>query len=410
MFQTITDDRGNHLTAAFYAMLNVLLFAALLLAIGPASAQETEIQIDDDDSAAPTRILLGTADEELPAPIAGFATRTDDKVRVEDTVTDLFAAGQEVTIVGTVLDNAFAAGQTVTLDGGRVEGDLFVAAGMVLIDGEVLGDLYGFAGDLHITERAVIHGDVRVGVGDLTHEGTIEGMLDAAAGMASLDGKIGRDAKLEVGELELGPEAIIGGDLIYEAPLSTEILDPSQIAGVVDFTQVEASDAECADEGPSVMGWLFKRAWLYLGALIVGCVLLRISGRRFGRFAEALIDQPGRSVGIGFVSLVTVPAFAVLAMVLVLPLQLGVLTTLLYLVALYVAGIIASLAIGRWILNRMGRTEASAYAAMALGLLALHLLLPVPYLGFVVRLVAIVAGLGAMWVAARNGHSEEPVL
>ena len=164
------------------------------------------------------------------------------------------------------------------------------------------------------------------------------------------------------------------------------------------------------DDGPSVLGWLFKRAWLYLGALIVGCVLLRISGRRFGRFADALIDQPGRSVGIGFVSLVTVPAFAVLAMVLVLPLQLGVLTTLLYLVALYVAGIIAALAIGRWILNRMGRTGASAYAALALGLLALHLLLPIPFLGFVVRLVAVVAGLGAMWVAAHNGHTEEAVL
>jgi cytoskeletal protein CcmA (bactofilin family) len=409
MFTAITDDRGNHLTAAFYAMLNVLLFAALLLAIGPASAQETEIEAGDDDSAAPTLLIIGS-DEELPEPIAGFATRTDDKVVVEDTVTDLFAAGQEVTIRGTVLDNAFAAGQTVTLDGGRVEGDLFVAAGMVLIDGEILGDLYGFSGDLHITPRAMIHGDVRIGVGDLTHEGAIGGMLDAAAGMAKIDGKIDGDAKLEVGELELGPKAIVGGDLIYEAPLSTEILDPTQIAGVVDFTQVEASDAEGDDEGPSVMGWLLKRAWLYFGALIVGCVLLRISGRRFGRFADALIEQPGRSVGIGFVSLVSIPAFAVLAMVLVLPLQLGVLTTLLYLVALYVAGIIASLAIGRWILNRMGRTEASAYAALALGLLALHLLLPVPFLGFVVRLVAVVAGLGAMWVAARNGHTEEPVL
>jgi len=409
MFGTTTHDRGHHVTAIISAMLNVLLFAALLLTIGPAAAQETVIEVGDDDSAAPTLLIVGT-DEELPAPIAGFATRADDKVVVEDTVTDLFAAGQEVTIRGTVLDNAFAAGQTVTLDGGRVEGDLFVAAGMVLIDGEVLGDLYGFSGDLRITPRAVIHGDVRVGVGDLTHEGTIEGMLEVGAGMASLDGRIGGDAKLEVGELTLGPNAILGGDLIYEAPLSTEILDPTQISGIVDFTQVEASDETCSDDGPNVLGWLLKRAWLYFGALIVGCVLLRLSGRRFGRFADALIDQPGRSVGIGFVSLVSIPAFAVLAMVLVLPLQLGVLTTLLYLVALYVAGIIASLAIGRWLLNRMGRTEASAYAALALGLLALHLLLPVPFLGFVVRLVAVVAGLGAMWVAARNGRTEEPVL
>lgn len=412
MFQTITHDRGHHLTAAFYAMLNVLLFAALLLTIGPASAQEVEVQVQidaaDDDSAPPTQILIGG--EDIPTPIAGFVSQADDKVVVEETVTDLFAAGQEVTLRGVVLDNAFMAGQNVYLDGGRVEGDLFIAAGMAKLDGEVLGDVYGFAGDLRIGPDTIIHGDIRFGCGDLHHEGTVEGLMDVAAGSARLDGTVLGDASLEVGELKVGPAAVVGGDLTYKAPQAAEIGDTAKLGGVVDFTQVEPKEHAEHDKGGSVVGFLAWHVWGYIGALIVGFVLLRITRGRFGRFADALMDQPGRSVGIGFVALVTVPAFAIVSICLVLGIQLGLLTLVLYGIALYTAGLIAAHAMGTWLLRRMGREDVSPYAAFALGLLILHVLLPVPFLGFLVRLVAIVAGLGAMWVAARNGREEQPAL
>jgi len=410
MFTTITHDRSHHTTAIFSAMLNILLFAAVLLTFTPASAQElqVEVQVDagDDDSAAPTQILLGG--EDVPAPIAGFVTQADDKVVVEETATDLFAAGREVTLRGVVLDNAFVAGESVYLDGGRVEGDLFIAAGTARLDGEVLGDVYGFGGDVRIGPDTIIHGDIRLGCGDLHHEGTVKGIMDVGAGMAHLDGEVGGDVKLEVGELHVGPDAVIGGDLTYQAPQAAEIGDSTTVGGTVDFTQVEPEDHAKDHKDGSVLGFLVWHTFWYLGALIVGCVLLRITGRRFGQFADALIGQPGRSVGIGFVVLVTVPAFAIVG--LVAGLQLGLLTGMVYLIALYVAGLIASLSIGTWLLRRLGREDASPYAAMALGLLALHLVLPVPYLGFVVRLVVVVAGLGAMWVAARNGRDEQPAV
>jgi len=397
MFHPTEHDEASrplHAMAVLFTIFTAALLGAGVLIITPALAEEA----GDDDSAAaePQPAVLAVAKS------AGTVTLGDDHVVMEDTAEDLFAVGQTVAVRGTITDNAFLAGKDVGLDGGRVEGDLLMAGAYATVDGEVLGDVYGFAGEVHITPDAVVHGDVMLGSGELRHEGTILGSLDVGTGAARLDGRIVGDANLEVGELHLGPGASIGGDLSYEAPQAAEVDEAASVSGAVEFTEVEQADEGEDDKG--VVGFLLGRAWLFLGALIVGSVLLWLGGPGARRFGAALQAHPGRSMGIGFVAMIVVPVAAVLAMALVLSLQLGVMTMLLYLVALYVSGLIAAHAIGDLLLRRgFGRSEPSAYAALALGLLLLHVLLPVPYLGFVVRLVAIVAGLGAIWVALRNG-------
>jgi len=391
-------SRSLNLTAALFTILTIALLGASVLTLSPAFAQEAG---DDDSADAPAAPAVAPVEEATP----GTVTLGDDHVVMEDTAEDLFAVGQTVALRGHVTDNAFLAGKDIGLDGGLVEGDLLMAGAYATVDGEVLGDLYGFAGELHITPDAVIHGDVMLGCGELRHEGTILGSVDTGAGTAVLTGDVAGDVNLEVGEFTIGPDVSIGGDLSYESPTAVELPEGATVGGAVDFTQVTEDEDAGADEGMGIGGLLLKRAWLFLGALIAGSVLLWIGGPFARRFAPALAAHPGRSLGIGFVTLVVVPAVAIVSMALILPFQLGMMTTLLYLVALYVAGLIAAHAVGDLLLRRaFGRATPSAYAALALGLLLLHILLPIPYLGFVVRMIAIVAGLGAMWVAIRNGN------
>lgn len=397
----VDDTRATNLMGLLGALITAALLAAVVLAISPAAAQQP----------ADAGIVEAAPIEEQPIIEAPAPPETvyasegvfDDHVVFDGTAEDLFAGGQTVSVTGVVMDNAFMFGKTMGLDGGRVEGDLFLAGAEATVDGEVLGDIYGFAGKVHITPDAVIHGDVSIGAGDLRHEGTILGNLDAGVGSARIEGTVAGDAELQVGELLLGPNADIGGDLDYEAPHAADLPDGMTVGGEVLFTEVQP-DAD--EKAPTALGFLLKRAWLYIGALIAGCVLLWLGGPTVRRFGEALTTHPGRSMGFGFATLVLVPAAAIVAMLLVLPLQLGVLTMVLYLISLYVSVLIASHAIGDLLLRRaLGRTAPSAYAALAIGLLLLHVLLPIPYVGFLVRLVAIVAGLGSMWVAIRNGHT-----
>jgi cytoskeletal protein CcmA (bactofilin family) len=401
------ETRSMNLMALVSLALTGLLFGACLLTARPALAQDEPAEAATD--AGEVEIEIDLEPEALAHIItaveAEVAMRTGERIVVEDTVRDLFSAAQEIRVTGVVQDNAFVAAERVTIDvDGRIEGDLLAAAGEIYIEGEVLGDVYAVGGEIKVAPGGVVHGDMWTGCGELTHDGRIDGHLKTGAGKVTVNGHVGGDADLEVGELVLGPDATIGGDLDYQGPNETTVPETATVGGEVGFTYVEKTEGD-EDEGGSVILSLLFHIWMYIAALIVGCVLLWLGGASARRFGDALIAQPGRSVGLGFVMLVVIPVAAIMACVLVLTLQLGLLTGVLYAIALYLAGLITALAIGTLVLRRgFGKDAPSAYAALALGLLLLHLLMAIPFVGFLVKLVAIVAGLGAMYVALRNGN------
>jgi len=125
------------------------------------------------------------------------------------------------------------------------------------------------------------------------------------------------------------------------------------------------------------------------------------------RASDALAAQPGKSLGIGFVALVVVPVAAVVLIAMLLTWPLGVFGLMLYLLATYVAALIPALALGQLIMERtFGKDEPSPYASLALGLVILHLLFAIPFFGFLLQVVAISAGLGAIYLLHNgNGHA-----
>ena len=75
---------------------------------------------------------------------------------------------------------------------------------------------------------------------------------------------------------------------------------------------------------------------------------------------------------------------------------------LLFSVALYVAKLPIAVWAGSEMLARAGRPDASPYAAMAVGILALYLLFEIPWLGGLFWLAATWLGLGAMVLSGRR--------
>jgi hypothetical protein len=61
-----------------------------------------------------------------------------------------------------------------------------------------------------------------------------------------------------------------------------------------------------------------------------------------------------------------------------------------------------AVAVGRWLLAKTGRTEASRYGAFALGIVVLYLLFAIPVLGWVLWFGCVFLGLGAMLIGIRD--------
>jgi hypothetical protein len=310
-----------------------------------------------------------------------------------------------VSINGEVGDNAFVFAQKTIVEG-RIGGDLFIFGQNVLIRGEVGGDIYCYGGELEIAPGGSVGGNIIGGAGGMDIAGTVGGTIKGGSGSVFIDGQIAGDVDIGVGSLEVGPTARIAGNLKYHSSREALVHPDAKILGEFVFVEqvaaAEGGDVHPHDEDESggFSPWgMIKWFWGLLAALIVGAILLALLGRYAQHPSGILGNQPGKTLGVGFLVAVVAPAAALIAIALILTLPLGLITFALYLVALYLAQIVFSLWLGDWLLGFLGKGGKLSFAALALGLLVLNLLMLVPYLGFLLKVLAAVAGLGGIFLA-----------
>jgi cytoskeletal protein CcmA (bactofilin family) len=376
---------------------------AILLILGGSSAVAQEPEAPQEPSEA-----VSTMAEDLP-PIPAPPRFVSGLSRTfSDVFGDLFFWGQGATLDGPIGYNAVLGGSSVFVtDDTRVGGDLVAFAGDVGIDGEVMQNAYLWAGTVRIGENAVIHGNVMCFCGTLRVEGTVRGQVLGGGGNTAITGDVG-SVKIEAGIVTVGPEAIIRGDLEYESNDEADISDSATIMGEVHRT-IQSDDDEkgTEEEGSSAfsawsIGW---RLWRYLSSLLVGVVLLLVGGRLARLPASRLRETPAAGLGFGFVVAVVTPVACLISIPLIVSIPLGLIGLVLFGLAVALSSLVTSQFLGDWLLRRLSGRAPSEYAALALGLLLLSLVGLIPYVGFLIRLTAILLGLGGMFLALRPVRS-----
>lgn len=114
----------------------------------------------------------------------------------------------------SVSNDYVAAGNSITLSGTVSSGDAYVAGGTVLIDGTVDGDLLVAGGNITIT-------------------GTVNGNVRAAGGNIVLSGRVGKNFSVAAGNVTVGKDATIGGNLVS---FFGNLEDNGQVSGNMTLT------------------------------------------------------------------------------------------------------------------------------------------------------------------------------
>ncbi len=364
--------------------MGLMLTAALAAASTPAAAQETEA--------------------------GAVVTVPSGEVREGD----LYAAGEAVRVLGRLAGDLVAGAQRVIVDG-QVEGDVFAAARtvdlrgaigdstrvvgeQVIVDATIDGDLIAGANRVQILQSTVIRGGVAAAASSLEIDGTVEEDLRAAAGELVLRGTVRGDANVIADRLDLAPDARIEGDLDYRTriPLSPEAA--ARVAGAVRY---EEPIDEHEDDGGAAWGFLFW-TWQAGAALLAGLLAVALARPLVQQLASAIAGETTLGALLGFGAFLIVPVGAAVVMMTLVGLPIGIIAMLLFTVALYVAKLPIAAWAGDQLLARAGRPDASPYAAMAVGILALYLLFEIPWLGGLFWLAATWLGLGAMVLSGRR--------
>ncbi len=364
------------------------------------------VQIQPTHKLAPLGFVL------LAAALAcgGGGDRPENQVRRQGE--DVLASGSEPTVRDSVPGDAILAGGNVGFSG-AVGGDYLGAGGNQAIGGRIHGSLRAAGGNVHVAatvdrnttlaggsvvldSAAVIARNAYIFGGTVQVNGTVREGILASGGTVTINGVVGRDVEVAAGELRIGPQAQIAGNLRYRVPAGKFRMDPAaHVSGTVTALPTHKK------------GWgLFRVLWL-LGFLAAGAVVVALLPRFTSEAAEIMTASPGKSALVGLGWIFFVPVAIVVAAVTVIGIPLAFVICALYVVLLYLARATVAVWLGRRVLGARAREgREGVLMNFLVGGLILLILGIIPVIGSWVLIVVTVFGLGTIILRAMSLREE----
>jgi hypothetical protein len=216
--------------------------------------------------------------------------------------------------------------------------------------------------------------------------------LKAAGASVAIAGEVRGNVELAGERLEIGPGAVIEGDLVWRSANEPQISETAQIAGRI---VRKPPPEEAWRKGLSWVGGLVMLLTLMLSVVVVYFVFPRFATDA----ARSAREEWWKALGLGLVILAAVPVAVVILFFTVIGWLLGIILTLAYLALLIVGGLLGLYSASELGLRLIGRHEPIG-AGMRIGgivtvVVALALLTQVPIIGPLLALLIFLAGVGS---------------
>jgi cytoskeletal protein CcmA (bactofilin family) len=334
-------------------------------------------------------------------------------VRIDQPVLgDLIAAGGNVDVDAPVAGDAMLAGGNLRITA-KVEQSVLAGGGRLILDAPIGRNLRVGGGQVEIGPMAAIGGNLTVGGGQVTLRGPVKGNVTVGGGRLLIDGVVEGDVECYAGSLSLGPNARLGGKLRYRSGEAL-VRDPAAtVAGTVEHLPTPGRHVDAPAQRDSSWGDHSERAgpsWVWTaGLMAIAALLVAVLPVTSMRVADGLRTRLGWSLLWGFIALVCIPVAALILLVTIIGIPVALLALLVYLALLLVGYVGSAIGLGQWALARLRadaaqRTGWRIGAAMA-AVFVLALLGHLPYIGGLVAVLAVAAGIGAIGLLLSPGRS-----
>jgi len=252
--------------------------------------------------------------------------------------------------------------------------EVSTAIGDVAVDGVVEEDVHSGMGDVVVNGK--VGDDINAGFGDVEVYGPVGGEIDAGFGDVYVDAPVRGDVKVSRGDLDLGPRALVLGNVYYG---SGEFRGNREaVQGMVATGAMHDMDHEPDGFGiPGLIGWVFVTAAFAACSVLVAVLApgpLLAAARR----AE---ESPGWSLLFGVASLPAVVVLSVVFAVSIVGIPVLLLLAPAYLAFVFFGALVAAYFVGRRVVLATGRYHAGNALAAMVGALILAVAYLIPVLG-----------------------------
>lgn len=329
-----------------------------------------------------------------------------------------------------------------------IEGNLYFSANSVDIEGQVLGDVIGIANNVQINGE--IKGDLITVSQNTDINGKIEGNLRTASNVLNLKGSVGKNINLLSESFILGEGATVGQDVLLTSVNSEfngkvggnvhgytdsviirgeidkdlnlnldskkhkkyssklQIDESAIINGSVNYKS--GSDATVNSQNikgqinkqePTKPGYkkitpekfLFSFFSLLLTALLINFLF----NRKIKSLKNIIIKENYKLSPYGFAILFLVPILCLILMITIIGLPIALISLVLWFILLFISKIIAALALSDYLFKLFNKEKINDNLKITAGIFLFCLLTSIPYIGWFFSLLALLAGLGAVY-------------
>ena len=362
----------------------------------------------------------------LPLAASAYSIKNSDSIYVPKGETiegNLYAAGSSLTIDGKVTGDVICAGQSINING-DVAGDVICAGQSININGNVGGSLRLAGNTINFNGQAARNG-IMIGATIVTSasssigwdllvlgniyelRGNIGRDLYGSAGQVNLSGQIGKNVNLNFGgkndytkPLIIAGTAKVNGDLKYKSAKDAVVESGAAIKGetIHNFPAVAAKKSNLAN-----LGWWWGNLISIFSALVIGLVLISFWRQQIIKITDLMLAKIGASMGWGILALLLTPLIVLILFITIIGIPLAFISLALWLIAIYIGKILAGILIGRSLLNNYWpKKKDSLILAMIIGIIIAYLIFALPFIGWILALLAVLWGMGGILLALKK--------
>lgn len=372
--------KRNSKLIAFFAIM-VLFFATTF-----SFAENNVTTTSSDDNEITTQDSNITNEENTTSSDAKENTVQKDVYISEDNVTidyivegNLFIFGKDVTVNQYVEGDVFVMGGNVTLNSEVIAGNVFACADSLTINSQ-LYDLYAAAKDVTIGENARIYRDAHIAASTIKMYGAVVRNADFAFDSISFES--GKST------------GIIYGNLTAETNVDKSALQ-NYVYGTLQVNPTTSNHSD-STEATSIKD-VVKSALI---AIVFALVMFYVLSKLLPVFTETLDKEVVSkkalgNFGYGLLSLILIPIFSIILMILILTIPLAFLILCSYIFTIAISTLIITIAIAKYIIKKYNvETTLKQLGVVALVSLVLSLIGYIPFIGVLVGFLKATITLG----------------
>lgn len=323
---------------------------------------------------------------------------------------DVFCAGQSVVINGSIAGDLICAANTVQING-PVQGDIRVAANTITLDSLVQGSVSGAGNTITLGTKGSVTRDLMLFGATVQVNGQVFGQVLGAGTQFNLNSPIGGDVRLwDVQNLNVGPNAVVKGQITYNSAKQADVASGAQIGSIVRL-EPTTRPTQTPLPIPAQRGISWGAVlWSFAGGLLIWGMALWLVPRFLPSLGQTAKEAPLASLGWGILTMLLFPVGVILLMITVIGIPLAMLFIFAFIIVMIIAKVIVSDALARAMTRSVQGARWSLLAAFAAILAVVIILSKLPSAGFFVSLLVACLALGIMVMTIRRLHPSQPVM